>query len=100
MVRTGVSLALLVLLFGCGRSSAPAPGSAVPILPVLEPSPAPTPIADPCGDGDGLDPLAHGNCVLTRARSATPGGSDLQLTTADTPLGQRALAQSAATLDP
>ncbi|HEY2729801.1 MAG TPA: hypothetical protein VGK52_07655 [Polyangia bacterium] len=70
---------------------------------MLEPSPAPpapTPIADPCGDGDGLDPMAHGNCVLIRARSAAPGGSDLQLTTADTSLGQRALAQSAATLDP
>jgi hypothetical protein len=58
------------------------------------------PVADPCGDGDGLDPLAHGNCVLMRARSAAPGGSNLQLTTADTPLGRRALAQSAETLDP
>src|SRR6267142_4635649 len=99
MSRTASTLAGVALLVAC--SPAAKPGAALPIVPVLVPSPssAPTPVADPCADDETLDPLAHAACVLAGARRAARADANLQVTTADTTLGQDALAQIAATLD-
>jgi hypothetical protein len=99
MTRTICSVTFLVTLLGACR---PAPTASAPgeILPVLERSPPPAPVEDPCSANEARDPMAHGSCVLVQAQTMTPVAPDLQITTADTSLGRATLAQVAAILDP